>query len=310
MNDVSLSRKSVTLSEIKGFTFAQWKTIHTRSAGSGKYVSDKMSKTRKTITIFTMITMVIWLMAIGGCQKDPFSGREISYNLKVKDVLGVTGTATFTETTSTVTTIKIAVNNAPSGVHPAELCMNSAVEGGSVVLVLNPVDATGNSSTTVTSITYTQLIAYDGFIKVMKSSSEPDVILVQGDIGGNVITTTNKTYSLVTVGTFGVAGSALFEKRVNGSTLVTITLTGAIPGEEYPASINLGSIESVGGGPVKAGLNNVDGTTGKGYTNIRKLDDGTVITYDNWLVYDGYINIYQTSVNIENIICHGNIGSN
>jgi hypothetical protein len=269
-----------------------------------------MSKTSNVITIITMLTAVILLTVIGGCTKDEFSGRKSTYSLKVKDVLGVTGTATFTETTSTITTIEIALTNAPSGTHPAELCMNSAVEGGSVVLELNPVDATAISSTAVTTITYDQLIVYDGFIQVHKSSSEPAVILVQGDIGGNVITSTKINYSLDTVGSFGVSGTALFEKRVNGNTLVTITLTGAIAGEEYPATINLGSIASVGGGPVKAGLNYVDGTTGKGYTNIRELDDGTVITYDNWLVYDGYINIYQTSVNIDNIICHGNIGSN
>jgi len=187
--------------------------------------------------------------------------------------------------------------------------MNSAIDGGTVVISFNPVDATGKSSTSTTTMTYTQLIAYDGFIKVHKSSSEPNVILVQGDIGGNVITTTNKTYTLDTVGSYGVSGIALFEKRVNGTTLLTITLTGAIAGDVYPATINLGSIASVGGGPVVKGLNNVDGTTGKSYSNIRKLDSGINITYDNWLVYDGYINIYQTAVNSGNIICHGNIGS-
>lgn len=120
----------------------------------------------------------------------------------------------------------------------------------------------------------------------------------------------NKTYTLVTVSTFGVSGTALYEKRVNGNTLVTISLAGTIADEVYPASINLGSIESVGGGPVVKTLNDVEGTIGKSYTNIRKLDSGIDITYDDWLVYDGYINIYQTAVNIDNIISHSNIGSN
>ena len=57
-------------------------------------------------------------------------------------------------------------------------------------------------------------------------------------------------------------------------------------------------------------LNNVTGTTGKSYTNIRKLDNELAIAYDNLLVYAGYINIYQASVGFNNIICHGNIGSN
>jgi hypothetical protein len=269
-----------------------------------------MAKTRKIITVLTMLTAVILLMACGGCKKDNTPARETTYSLMVKDVLGVTGTATFVETSSSLTTIEIELFGASSGIHPAELCMNSAAEGGTVVVTLNPVDATGKSSTSVNTLTYTQLIAFDGFIKVMKSSSEPNVILAQGDIGGNVITTTNKTYSLVTIGAYNVSGTALFEKRVNGNTLVTISLTGAIAGEVYPATINLSSIATLGGGPVVKTLGNVNGTTGKSYSNIRKLDSGMDISYENLLVYDGYINIYQTAVGFGNIICHGNIGSN
>jgi len=265
---------------------------------------------RKVISTLTLFTVLVFLMSGSGCKKDEFNGRQETYSLATSDMLGVSGTATFNETSETVSTIDIVLSGAPSGTHPAELCMNTMVEGGAIVITLNPVDATGKSSTAVTTITFDQLIAYDGFIKVHQSASEPNIILAQGDIGGNVITTTNKSYSLEIVATFGVSGTALFEKRVNGTTLVTISLTGIIAGDEYPATINLGSIESVGGGPVVATLGHVDGTNGKSFTNIRKLDDGTVVTYDNWLVYDGYINIYQTSAILENVICHGNMGSN
>jgi hypothetical protein len=257
----------------------------------------------------TMVASVI-LLAAGGCKKDDVQEQNTSYNLKVKDVLGVTGTVTFTATSSTNTTIDIVLINAPSGAHPANLYINSAVEEGSVALQLNPVDADGKSSTVVTTMTYSQLIAYNGCIKVMKSSTEPGIILAQGDIGGNVITITNKTYTLSTLGVYGVSGTALFEKRVNGNTLVTVSLAGTIAGETYPSTINLGSILSLGGGPSVKVLNNVDGTTGKSYTNIQKLDSGTDISYENWLVYDGYINVYQSPVSADNIICHGNIGSN
>jgi hypothetical protein len=267
-----------------------------------------MAKTRKVMIFLTMLTSVI-LMVAASCKKDDSSEQKTSYNLKVKDVLGVTGTVTFTETSSTTTTVDIVLVNAPSGTHPANLYMNSAVEDGTVAIQLNPVDVNGKSSTLVTSLTFNQMITYNGCIKVLQSSSEPGIILAQGDIGGNVISTTNKTYTLSTLGVFGVTGTALFEKRVNGSTLVTITLTGAISGESYPATINLGSISSIGGGPSVKVLNNVNGTTGKSYTNIQKLDSGTEISYDGWLVYDGYINVYQSPVSIDNIICNGNIGS-
>ncbi|MBW6479207.1 MAG: hypothetical protein K0B37_07240 [Bacteroidales bacterium] len=269
-----------------------------------------MIQTRKVISALILLTFIFLLIAGSGCKKDEFNGRKAVYNLQIKDVLGVSGTATFNETSTTSTNIDIVLINAPSGTHPAELRKNSVVEGGDIVLTLNPVDANGKSTTAVTSISFDNLIAYDGYIIVHKSSSEPEVILAQGDIGGNVITSTNKTYTLETVPTFNVAGTALFEKRVNGSTLLTITLTGVIAGELYPATINLGSIETVGGGPVVKTLNNVDGTIGKSYTNIRKLNSGLDITYDNWLVYVGYINIYSNAVSIDNIICHGNIGAN
>jgi hypothetical protein len=265
---------------------------------------------RKAISILTLFTVLVFIMAGSGCKKEEFNGRQATYNLATSDILGVSGTATFNETSKTVSTIDIVLAGAPSGTHPAELCMNTMVEGGAIVLTLNPVDETGKSSTAVTSITFDQLIAYDGFIKVHKSASEPNIILAQGDIGGNVITTTNISYPLGVVGSFGVSGTALFEKRVNGNTLVTISLTGIIAGDEYPATINLGSIESVGGGPIVKTLSDVDGTNGKSFTNIRQLDGGTAVTYDNWLVYDGYINIYQISPVLENIISQGNIGSN
>ena len=268
-----------------------------------------MFKTRKLISLLTIVTAAILLITVG-CDKDDSPAEKTSYDLKVKDVLGVTGTVTFTETSSTSVTIDIVLANAPTGIHPANLYMKSAVENGAVVVALNPVDATGKSSTLVSTMTYSQLIDYDGSVKVFKSSAEPEVILAMGDIGGNVITATNKTYTLKTIGVFGVSGTALFEKRENGNTLVTVSLTGTIAGQVYPSTINLGSVASVGGGTVVKVLNNVNGTTGKGYTNIQKLDSGVDISYANWLVYDGYVNVYQTTVNLSNIIAQGNIGSN
>jgi hypothetical protein len=268
-----------------------------------------MTSTKKINTVITIFVAVILLTLGNGCKKDDAPARETSYVLKVQDVLGVTGTATFIETGNSVT-IDLVLTGVPSGIHPAELCMNTVAEGGAVVVNLNTVNETGKSTTLVTSMSYAQLIAYDGFIKVMLSTAEPLVILAQGDIGGNVITETNITYSLDTIQPFGVSGTALFEKRENGNTLVTLSLSGTIAGEIYPATINLSSITTIGGGPITKTLSGVNGTTGKSYTTIRKLDGGLNITFDNWLVYNGYINIYQTEAVFDNIICHGDIGSN
>jgi len=268
-----------------------------------------MFETRKPFSLLTMMALGILLIA-SGCKEEDTPARSTRYDLTVKDVLGVSGTVTFTEINSLSATIDIVLVNAPVGTHPANLYMNSAIENGLVVLALNPVDANGKSSTVVTSMNYSQLIAYDGHIKVLSSSIDPFTIVAQADIGGNQLTTTHKSYTLNLVDAFEVSGTALLQKRLNGNTLLTISLTGVIPGDSYPATINMGSVASVGGGPVMKTLNHVNGTTGKSYTNIQKLNGGTDITYENWLVYDGYINVYQSSIATDNIITQGNIGSN
>jgi len=258
------------------------------------------------------ITTVILIIIATGCKGDEIiiPPKTTSYNLVVKDVLGVSGTVTFTETSATQATIDIELIGAPAGSHPAELCANSAVEGGTATIVLNPVGLTGKSSTVTTELLYNQLIAYDGFIQIHQSSFLPNEILAVSDIGGNVITETNITYPMSSVLSYGVMGSALFQKRMNGNTLVTLIMTGLLPGEYYPASINVGSVETVGGGEIKKTLNDVNGNTGKSMTNIKSLNSTILINYDNWLVYDGYINIYRNTASYANIISHGNIGSN
>ncbi len=269
-----------------------------------------MLKTRRIAQILIMMVIAVLLLPAAGCKKDEDPALETKYDLQTKDVLGVNGTVTFVETSKSTMTIEIKLNGTISGSHPAELSMNSMVEGGATVVSLNPVDVNGNSSTLVTTHTYDELNAFDGFIKVMKSSSERDIILAQGDIGGNILTSNDTTYALNTVEAYQVSGTALFQERVNGNTLVTISLNGTIAGQTYPASINLSSTSTIGGGPVTKLLSAVNGTTGKSYTNIRSLDGGLAITYDNWLVYNGYINTYQTSIAFDNIICQGDIGSN
>jgi len=268
-----------------------------------------MIKTSKFTTAFTLLFSVIILITLSSCQPEEVPARKTTYTLNVQDVLGVTGTATFIESDNYVT-IDLVLFGAPAGNHPAQLCMSTFAEGGAVVVNLNPVNESGKSSTLITSMTYNQLVDYDGYIQVMKSAYEPHVILAQGDIGGNLITATRISYPLSTIQPFAVSGTALFEKRKNGNSLVTISLSGTIAGEEYPATINLSSVATVGGGPITKTLNNVNGTTGKSYTTIRKLDGGLNITYDNWLVYNGYINVYQTLAVFSKIITQGNIGSN
>lgn len=269
-----------------------------------------MIKKRNVVSVFALLVIGLGIIFLQGCTKDPVELRSTTYDLNVEDVLGVSGTVKFTETSATIVTIDIALTGVSGGDHPAQLCKNTVVEGGIVKVILNPVDANGKSSTVINTMSYAELIAYNGFVRVLKSDLNANIILAQGDIGGNVLTTTNKSYPLATLDNYGVSGNALFQKRLNGNTLITLTLSGTIAGDYYPVSLNLGSVASVGGGPVVKTLQSVNGTTGKSYTNVTDLNSGVAITYDNWMVYDGYINVYQSAAFSNVIISQGNIGSN
>lgn len=271
--------------------------------------------TKKSFIPVITICILMIAMTIYGCKKDELtSPAQTSYDLLQKDVLGISGTVTFTQSSNSVT-VELILNGADAGIHPAHIHLNSALESGAIAITLTPVDSEGRSTTSVskldnnTAINYDQLIAFDGYVNVHESAANLGVLLAQGDIGGNVLTGMSKSYDLTESDSLGVSGTALFEQRKNGNTLVTLDLTGTIAAAVHPAHIHLGSVSTVGGGPVVAPLNNVDGTTGKSYTNIRMLADMTPITYENWLEYGGYINVHESPANLASIICQGNIGT-
>ncbi len=261
---------------------------------------------------FMPIALVALLLMGVSCKNNDIElpAAKTSYELEVRDLLGVSGTVTFTETSSTSVTVDIDLKGLPSGTHPAEICGNSAIEGGATLVVLNPVNSLGKSTTVTSAITYKQILALDGFVQVYLGGVMPKSIVAIADIGGNVITDTQITYQLSTAQTFVITGSALFQKRTNGNTLLTLSMNGLLPNTFYPATINVGSVATVGGGGITKVLQDVNGDTGKSFTNIRSLDNNVIINYDNWLVYVGYINVYHTNANNANIISQGNIGAN
>jgi hypothetical protein len=267
---------------------------------------------KKNLRNLTTFAMVLLLLVGVSCKNNDIvlPAETTTYNFEVRDLLGVSGTITFTETSSTTVTVDIDLKGAPTGTHPAEICGNSAVEGGATLVVLNPLNTLGKSTTVTSAITYKQVLALDGFVQVYLGGVMPKSIIAIADIGGNVITDTNISYQLATAQSFGITGTAMFQKRLNGNTLLTLSMNGLLPGSFYPATINVGSVATVGGGGITKVLQDVNGNTGKSFTNIRSLDNNVIINYDNWLVYVGYINVYHTNANNANIISQGNIGAN
>ncbi|MEO5601308.1 MAG: CHRD domain-containing protein, partial [Cyclobacteriaceae bacterium] len=76
----------------------------------------------------------------------------------------------------------------------------------------------------------------------------------------------------------------------------------------HPAHIHANNAATTGG--IVLDLKNVIGGTGKSATSVIALKDGTAITYDGLLTYNGYLNVHLSSVALGTLISQGNIGSN
>src|SRR5687768_15021018 len=97
--------------------------------------------TIRTASLTALVILSSMLVMISGCKKEKDEpARKTTYNLKTKDVGGISGTVTFTETSSTQTTVEIALTGVSNGSHPAHVHLKSAVEGGDIAITLTPVD--------------------------------------------------------------------------------------------------------------------------------------------------------------------------
>ncbi len=253
---------------------------------------------------------------IGGNE---LTGTSKEYALALRDDSGTTGSLLLEQRNSgeTLATITLdSVQNLTDGAsHPAHIHNNNAIEGGGIAVSFTPVSGTtGTSMTHIeatddgTAITYDQLLGFDGYVNVHESAENLGTLIVQGDIGTNELTGDAVTYSLMTRAVAGIMGEATFEKRQNGATLATLDLDGTPEGGVHPAHIHFNTAAE--GGGIAVSFTPVNGTTGMSITNIAALDDGTAITYEELLDYNGYINVHLSAENLATIVAQGDIGQN
>ena len=269
-------------------------------------------------TIFTYSLVASALTFFAGCddeEDDPgpqLTGNSETYTLSPVSNPAISGTVTFAERDDDQTLVTIELTGTTSGnTHPAHIHTNSAAEGGGIVLDLTSVDgANGKSETVVkalndgTPVTYEDLLTFDGYVNVHLSTSDMATLVAQGDIGGNELTGDTKVYDLTPVADPAVTGTATFAKRKNGNTLVTVDLEGTQAGASHPSHIHANTVAE--GGGIVIDLNNVDGTSGMATTTVRDLNDGTPITYDELLDFNGYLNVHAGG----SFVAQGDIGQN
>lgn len=117
-----------------------------------------------------------------------------------------------------------------------------------------------------------------------------------------------KTYALSELDGSGVSGTVTFSKQDEASTKITIKLTGTQAGNSHPAHIHANSASE--GGPIVLDFNPVDGGTGMSETVVTALNDGTPITYEELIAFDGHVNVHKSATELAVMIAQGNIGSN
>ncbi|WP_424963514.1 hypothetical protein [Ekhidna sp.] len=273
---------------------------------------------KKLKSIFTLILVSALLLSCGdddGASISLETGTEVSFNLFDVTGGGVLGTATFAELSDGTT--KVTIDIASSllvGDHPIHIHENTAAEGGDIAVTLNPVDASGMSETTVetlddgTSISYNELVTFDGYINVHLSAAELATLVAQGDIGVNAFTGESMSYDLNEADLVGISGTAIFEERVSGETLVTLMLENTPDGGSHPSHIHMNTAAE--GGDIAVTLESVNGTSGMSKTNVSALDDGTMISYNELIDYDGYINVHASADDLATLAAQGDIGQN
>ena len=264
------------------------------------------------------------LVAQGDIGENELTGETKEYDLVTKDVPGISGTATFAERKSGAALVTVMLDGTPDGgMHPGHIHNNSAVETGGIAKTLTTLDGTTGMSVTHiealndgTEIGYEGLLDFDGYINFHLSADDLATLVAQGDIGQNELTGESMTYDLGTKDVPGISGTATFEERLSGETLVTLDIDGTPAGGMHPAHIHAGAVADAPGA-ILITLATVDGTSGMSQTNVSAFnaEDGTAnggdaITYDEMIAIDGYINVHLSADDLGTIVAQGNVGSN
>ena len=121
----------------------------------------------------------------------------------------------------------------------------------------------------------------------------------------------SKSYNLFRAGYEPVYGEVVFTQEGPEKVGVTITLQNTDERFDFPAHLHFGSITEVGELAIR--LNDVDGATGKSYTELTNIQmpNGTQFTYTMLDEFNGSVKIHLAEgVLGQYVLSYGNIGMN
>lgn len=139
-----------------------------------------------------------------------------------------------------------------------------------------------------------------GVIIVSMSSCDDD--------DGPSLTGEQEVYTLRSVSDPSVNGTVTFANRTDDAVLITIQLSGTQTGNSHPSHIHNDNAAS--GGGIILDLTSVDGASGRSETIVTQLNDGSPVSYDDLIDFDGYVNVHLSDANLATLIAQGDIGQN
>ncbi|MEQ9298285.1 MAG: hypothetical protein RIF33_06970 [Cyclobacteriaceae bacterium] len=261
---------------------------------------------RLCLSKYKIVTIAAMFLLFSGCSDDEgpsggsdepdLTGTSETYPLLAVGAEGKTGTLVFAEMVGGGTLVTIRLNSTISGdSHPAHIHSGTAVEGGPIVIPLDPVDgAIGESVTIVTenvdgtAISYNQLAnLFDGHVNVHLSDTQLDVFISQTDVGSNVLTGITNSYPILSPNTVNSVGTLEMAQRLNGQTLISIIMDGELVNVSLNATIDENSAAE--DGDVVIVLSSI--ANGQSATNVTTLVNGDEIQYNQLIDYNGHISI-------------------
>jgi hypothetical protein len=116
------------------------------------------------------------------------------------------------------------------------------------------------------------------------------------------------SYDLSTKDVDGISGTATFVENTDASVTIRLDISGTPAGGVHPAHIHFNTAAE--GGGIALSLAPVDGDSGQSEITVSALDDGTLITYQELIAFDGYINVHLSADELGTIVAQGDIGQN
>tara|TARA_R110002051_G_C8521575_1_gene468058 strand:- start:7 stop:456 length:450 start_codon:yes stop_codon:yes gene_type:complete len=117
----------------------------------------------------------------------------------------------------------------------------------------------------------------------------------------------SRVFQLNAVSNSNISGTATFIIKENGITEVVLQISNSST-DIHPAKIYLN--DATTGGEAVITLTSIDCDCESSTTMVSKLDNGTALSYEELVNFNGHLKIHQNANHMEVVIAQGNIGAN